>query len=160
MNNSVIDNHDDKAQLYYDLHSVTVQFAPAATPEMVKKALFHVADGGGYDRVALALKLFWTLSNGYYAMAPTTEYLIRIGELTGEPISAKVYTITTEQSLQEMIAQEGMNYREVGEYVYADDIRIGLKASLVGAGTAPVWLRVHAACTGTDRVNRVRLKPE
>ncbi len=149
MSSSVIYNKDDKHQLYCDLHSMTVQFVPSATVRMVKTTVTSLASGS-YDCSALALKLYWILSNQHFTKSPATQYLVRVRELTGEPVDAIVSTITTEQSLREMIEQEGMQYREVGGDIYADDLYIGAKALLVGYGTIPVQSRVHAVCTRTD----------
>jgi len=92
MSSSVIYNKADKDQLYYDLHSVTVQFVPSATPRMVKTALFALASSGGYDRAALALKLYWILSNHYFTMSPARQYLERLKENadTVEIVTGKV----------------------------------------------------------------------
>jgi hypothetical protein len=79
MSSSVIYNKADKHQLYCDLHSVTVQFVPSATPRMVETTVTSLASGS-YDRSALALKLYWILSNQYFTMSPAVQYLERLKE--------------------------------------------------------------------------------
>ena len=83
MGNSVIYNSDDKERLYTDLFHLTYRFAPErVTLEMVKTVLFRLASKNGYDRAALALKLYWTLSSDYYTMSPTSQYIEMIEEMS------------------------------------------------------------------------------
>jgi hypothetical protein len=104
MSSSVIYNKADKDQLYYDLHSVTVQFVPSATPRMVKTTVTSLASGS-YDCSALALKLYWILSNHYFTMSPAKQYLERLKENadTVETVTGKV----VESSLRDYWREEG-----------------------------------------------------